>query len=357
VKRSRRSEYDKKRNRSKKSSERKFQFSTKKSDENSTSKRTSKKEQSNREKQKEHISDSKKDVLDTSQKTPITTETFSKTPTPSHIVDFEVFSKNDKQYQQRTTFQKKRSVFSKFKIPIIACVLIFGLAFVLSLPDNSEEKISVDEPNYPEKSSYTEKPNYKKKSYNAKQRDSLWEVTKVERFKRVIKPDISRVIIGNNVKLKEKRKRNSTYIKQIIPNVAVHIPKELPIFDTKTIPNVSILAKDAEHYFFYSIEKIEKGKLMGTQWRDMRESFMDESLDDYFYFANSESYDRRRIIEIDFSIIADGVIFYGAATLIEHKGRYHFFHFMEARSFMQKPNYKEVREKLYTYLKMELPEK
>lgn len=348
MKRSRRSEYDKKRNRSKKHSERKFQFSANRTDKDSDVSPKNNKDTPHHKEQKLKTSN-KKDTAKALPQTEKATATFAQTNTTNHPIDFEVFSKNDKKYQQRTTFQKKPSLFSKLKLPLISSVIIvvlFGLVFMLNLKDYTPQRNSLDAPNY------TKGP-----SVDTKKRDSIRKISKRERFKRLVKPDLSRVIVGSNVKLKEKKVRNSTYKKRIIPNVTVHIPKELPIFDTKAIPNVSILAKNSEQYFFYSSEKIEKGKVMITQWIHLRKSHIDESLDDYFNFANSERYDKGNILEVDFSIIIDGFIFYGAATLIKHKDRYHFFHLMEIRASNEKPNYKEVREKLYTYLKMELLEK
>lgn len=365
MKRSRRSEYDKKRNRSKKSSERKFQFSTNPTDKDSDTSPKKNKDTTHRQEQKLKTSN-KKDTSKTLAQTEKTTVTSAETNTINRPIEFEVFSKNDKQYQQRTAFQKKKSPFSKLKLPLISSLFIialFGLVFMLNIVTDTEKEETIMQVEESANNEYVNADPKKKdslrKAYKIAflKKDSLRKASRKEYFKQLEKPDISRVIVGNNVNLKEKKARNSTYKKRILPNVTVHIPKELPIYDTRAIPNVSILAKNSDEYFFYSKEKKENGKNIVLQWIGLRKSLIDESLDDYFNFANSERYDKGNIVEVDFSIIIDGFIFYGAATLIKHNNQYHFFHLMSVRASYEKPNYKEVREKLYTYLKMELPKK
>ncbi|MFK7747805.1 MAG: hypothetical protein AB8B65_05420 [Kordia sp.] len=350
MKRSRRSEYDKKRNRSKKSSERKFQFSVNGPNNDSD---VSQKHSKNTIRPKEE----KRKTPDKKPKTNQPTARFTETNTTNHPIDFEVFSKRDRQYKQRTSFQKKKSLFSRFKIPIITAILMLGLGFIFSLIEYNTEKNTSEESTTNEyQNASPAKQDSMRQAYKRAylRQDSIKKATRRENFKKIVKTDITRVIVGNDMQPKKRKARNSTYIKQIIPNVFVHIPKEFPMYNTNASPNVAIFAKNSDEYFFYSKEKPEKWKNMIMQWIDLRRSLIDESLDDYFNLAGSESYDNYRIKEADFSMIIDGFIFYGVATLIKYNNQYHFFHFIKVRSSYEKPNYDEVREKLYTYLKMEL---
>ncbi|MEM6685087.1 MAG: hypothetical protein AAF617_04760 [Bacteroidota bacterium] len=346
MKRSRRSEYDKKRNRSKKHSERKFTYAKKETETHkSVTKKLTTKESSRK-------ATEKKKIANTAQKEPISTATFTQKTASIHPIDYEVFSKNDKKYRQRTSFRRKRSILSRFKWPLIIIAIFVTVNLIMKLIHSEVTALKTSKVTVYEE---TEEVEVDDEVYELDTSESFYERERRLKFERMLRTDASVLIVGTNVKLIPKRVTKD-FVKRVLPNVTVQLPKVFTQYNTNAFPKLVTLAKDSIKYFFHESEKIIPSKTMYQQWRTHRDSYINDDTNDYFYDEYLSKNRENNSMDMNSSYIYKGFVLYGAAILIEHNNRYHYFQYMEKKALDDKPHYKEVRKKLNTYLKIEIPD-
>lgn len=341
MKRSRHSRYDKKRSRDKKDDKRKFTFKTDSTQHREVPPREEKKERSqvsNKDERRRRTPEKRapkpeyKNTTNPQTTSPTTEDSFTQTNT--HPVDFEVFSKEDKKYKQRTTHRKKKSSFPKAALPIGVVILLFLIRMIANFGDSSSESIPDRyQPKYENRSSTSTS------SYPKRKREKI---------------DATYFFIGEGNRLREITQLTSDSIIKIVPNVEVRLFKGFHIYDSKRYPNSPILASYSKYRFFYDRVEKEKDISMSEQWSIMREKLAESVYNGYFIYQYPKEYkvDDLVVNETEFSISTKDNIVYGVATLVEYKNERHFFQFISKERDDKDPNYNYLRRYLNYYLKI-----
>lgn len=341
MKRSRDSRYDKKRSRDKKDDRRKLKFSTKSTENRDKNERT---RTSNKDEKRKKLPEKRTqnpeyrntNTESTSQRT--TTPIQEKTaPTPQRNVDYEVFSKGDSQYKQRTTHRKKKSGFPKIVLPLSVVGILLLFRFLINLGDSKTESFSDDSP----------------VSYEPKYENTV--VTTPTRKRKKI--DAAAFIVGKNNPLKEITQLSKDSIIDIIPNVQVRLFKGFHVYDTSNFPDTPILASYSKYHFFYDVQDKVADQSMSEQWSIIREKLAESSYDGYFLYQypKESKIDDLLINKTEFSISLQDNTVYGVVTLVEYKNKRYFFQFISKERSGKEPNYGYLRKYLNYYLKIKAP--
>ena len=105
---------------------------------------------------------------------------------------------------------------------------------------------------------------------------------------------------------------------------------------------------------YYDEVKVMPNMSLTEQWIAHRKQFLNEANDDYFYHERTTNRNVEDLVvkEEKFSILTEGIAIYGAATLVEYKGKRYFFHFISKNRIDETPNYAYTRKYLDYYLKI-----
>ncbi|WP_420574847.1 hypothetical protein [Kordia sp.] len=323
MKRSRRSEYNKKRDRSKKDSKRKFTFSNKDSQQKESPEKKSV--------QNDPIPE-KKEILHS--EVVLQKKLFPEQK--EKPIDFEVYTKQDQKYQQRTTHQRKKRSFPKITWPFYMVVIFFFIKLILNI-NRCEQNSSTQNDRY--------QPAFENRTKTNRSKRNSRKISRVK---------VSRFIVGKNKRLREVTQLKKDSIIDIVPNVQVRLYKGFHMYNSSVFPSTPILAKYSKFHFFYDVQDVKTDVSMVDQWVSLRKKFINEANDDYFYHERYKTYDFKglKVREEKFSILVDGIVIYGAATLVEHKNKRYFFHFISKEAIDASPNYMYLRRYLNYYLKI-----
>ncbi|MEM6718388.1 MAG: hypothetical protein AAF611_03635 [Bacteroidota bacterium] len=290
MKRSRRSEYDKRRNRSKKHSERKFSFTSKSTKSDASSK--PKPKSSSKPKASASSTSSTKKATSPAQSS------------IDRLKSFEINENNQKKYKYREVVPKKRSGCFNFRLPLFAVIIIAIIRLIMSFNDNSS-------------SNPTEDPNIKKISNNDR-------VLK-QKFRRT---NAAHLVQGIPWPMRETLQLQKDSLFPIVPNVNVRLFKGFHLYDTSVLKNTAIFAKFAKYYFFY--DRVEKSSTttMSRQWENMRNTLINRMTPSVFSQEEIKNYTFKdiQIEEHDFKILFDSGELHGVATLVEFEDTRYFFH-------------------------------
>ena len=284
MKRSRRSEYDKKRDRSEKSSERKLKYSIK-----STAK-TSRSDSNT-------VSESKPSSSSSSNRI-------------DRLKDFEITENHEKKYTQpRVVIPKEKSGCFNYRLPFAVVIILFIFKLIMGIGKavSSSSTTTQTDP-------------------------FMQEIIQNEKKKRrnTIKINVPDYIVGKNKPLQELMQLTQTGTFPIIPHVEVHLFKGFHIYDASGFANTEILAKFSKYYFF--CDRVEKSpnESLTNQWATLRNELTQQVYGSAFSYNDSKSYTYKdlKIEEKEFTILSDQTELQGIATLVEFENTRYFFHFI-----------------------------
>ncbi|PTX58707.1 hypothetical protein C8N46_11215 [Kordia periserrulae] len=303
MKRSRRSEYDKKRNRSKKHSERKFHFST------------------------------KTDKTASRSKAKSTSSSSSGSNAIDRLKGFEINENHEKKYKNRTVKPKKKTDFSGLKAFVIFGILAFSIIrLVVNLTSSQTQSTP----------SITQD----------KALERILQETK--KFRENISVRTTDFIVGKNKNIREVTQlyRDSTL--PVLEHVTIRLFEKFHMYDTSPFPNTEVLAKFSKYYFFYDRVEKSPNMSMSKQWEQLRNTIANNVTTCVVVLekGKNRTYKNMEIEEIDFKILYNGAELHGVATLIAFENTRHFFQFFsrEKQAAHFRRNY--LRKYLDYYLKI-----
>ncbi|MFK7747806.1 MAG: hypothetical protein AB8B65_05425 [Kordia sp.] len=322
MKRSRRSEYDKKRDRSKKSSERKFRFST-----NSTDKEADKTQpstsipDSNSEPSSDSSSDSDSvsDSVSTSSSDSVSTSTStsnsSSTATSNPPASFERFEVNEtRQKKSKPYIPEGKTGCFNFKLPLAVVIIIFIFKVIRGVVGVADTNSSTTTENDLLLKELIEKQDKKRKRERARQR-------------RLPKVAAANFIVGRNKPLREviQLEKDSTF--QIREHVKVRLFKRFHIYDTTEFPTTPIIAKFAKFYFFHDVAEKSPGETITSQWETLRRELSEEVYGSVFSSSEIRSYTYKDLnVKLKkFTISSGNTEVQGVAALVEAEDKNYFF--------------------------------
>lgn len=300
MKRSRRSEYDKKRDRSKKSSERKFRFST-----NSTDKEADKTQPST------SIPDSNSEPSSDSTSTSNSSSTATSNPPAS----FERFEVNEtRQKKSKPYIPEGKTGCFNFKLPLAVVIIIFIFKVIRGVVGVADTNSSTTTENDLLLKELIEKQDKKRKRERARQR-------------RLPKVAAANFIVGRNKPLREviQLEKDSTF--QIREHVKVRLFKRFHIYDTTEFPTTPIIAKFAKFYFFHDVAEKSPGETITSQWETLRRELSEEVYGSVFSSSEIRSYTYKDLnVKLKkFTISSGNTEVQGVAALVEAEDKNYFF--------------------------------
>lgn len=339
MKRSRRSEYDKKRDRSKKDSKRKFTFSNKSENKKSDVAATSNSPKKSSPSSGSSANYESSSTSGSSSGSSSNSTSNSTSNTFDRLQRFEIDENQEKKYQQTYVPPKEKSgCANSFKIPAYIVVAIIVVRLILRFI------------------SYQSSNNTSSSKIEDYLRDKRYttEKTRTKRNKKLSSVNAAKLIVGKNKPLREVVQLEKDSIKDIIPHVQVRLFRRYHMYDSSLFPTTPMLAKFSKYYFFYDEVKVTPNMSLTEQWISHRKQFLNEANDDYFYHERTTNRNVEDLVvkEEKFSILTEGIAIYGAATLVEYKGKRYFFHFISKNRIDETPNYAYTRKYLDYYLKI-----
>lgn len=328
MKRSRRSEYNKKRNRSKKHSERKFGFSSK------TESKTS-----------HDDSEPAKDLTVNSDSSPSsssssnsnsssssTSSSSSNSNTIDRLKSFEVDENQEKKYTHRKIIPENKSGCFNYQLPIAAVVIIFIIKLVIGIgrvtdspPTIKEEPILV----------------------KIKQQQN-------KRVNRLIAKNPALLIYGLSAPMREVAQLKKDSLFPILPNVNVRLFKGFHLYDTSFSEATQLLAKFSKYCFFYNRVKKLPNKSITQQWEDLRKKLARRTFGSQFSYKDTKTYTFKglQIEEKSFQIKILNFDVHGVATLVDAGDTYYFFHFLSKEKKGHRFDFHYLKKYLDYYLKI-----
>ncbi|MEM6685088.1 MAG: hypothetical protein AAF617_04765 [Bacteroidota bacterium] len=288
MKRSRRSEYDRKKNRPEKHSERKF--TNKESTEASGS----------------TASDVPKSIAASSMEDTAPSTTSTTPVRPKSVVPIV----NETRKSAYGEALEKKSSYSGLKIVLVIAVAIFSIVRLVYSLNKLDKPDSV-----------------------AKQQKSLKKARRT--LERSFSNSNSNVkvtdfIVGKNVPIREIMQLRKDSVFPIIDHVNVRLFERFHIFDATTYENTEILAKFSKYYFLY--DRVDASPIvnMGDQWVTLRNAIANGAASNIISQEKTKEYNFKgmQIEEHDFKVLYGNGQLHGVATLIEHDGKRHFFQFV-----------------------------
>ncbi|KAB8151736.1 hypothetical protein EZY14_017695 [Kordia sp. TARA_039_SRF] len=301
MKRSRRSEYDKKRNSSKKHSERKFRYSKKTDKATSHSKTNSN-------------SSSNKDTID-------------------RLKSFEINENNEKKYKNRTVKPVKKTDYSGLKAFVIFGILVFSIIrLVVNLTSSQTQNTPL--------------------TTQDKALERILQETK--KFREIASVRTTDFIAGKNKIVREVTQLTKDSTLPILEHVTLKLFDKFHMYDTSSLPNTEVLAKFAKYYFFY--DRVEKSPnlSMSAQWEQLRNAIANSVTTSVVALENGKNrtYKDMKIEEIDFKILYNNAELHGVATLIEFENTRYFFQFFSKEKAATHFRRNYLRKYLDYYLKI-----
>jgi len=288
VKRSRGSEYDKKRNRSKKHSERKFSFNntSKASDDNSAS------------------SSEKASASTPKPKAASNSNTQYTNPQKR----FEINEKQEKKYTYTDVEPKKNSSFLGLKIIVTLVIIAVSLVRIAISFKNMDSS----------------------KNTAKTQREVLKNMRRNDRAYRTSSLKATDFVVGKGKRIREvmQLRKDSTF--PIIDHVNIRLFKGFHLYDPAPFPYTEILAKFAKYYFFY--DRVEKSPTlsMSGQWEKLRSTSANRVTSSLVSHEEVKNYTYKglQIEEQDFKVLFGEGELHGVATLVEFENTRYFFQFI-----------------------------
>jgi hypothetical protein len=287
VKRSRRSAYDKKRNRSKKHSERKFSYGAK-------AKKTS---------------PPKKASSSTSSSSSASTSSSSSSSSSiDRFKSFEINEQHEKKYKYREVAPKERSGCFNYKLPIAAIIIIAVIRMLMAIGN------------------LTNSTPTKKESPFEKQNARM--INRAD--ERASKQLTAYLIHGDIRPVREVAQltKDSTFL--ITDHVKVRLFKGFRLHRTSTLPTTRMFAKYSKYYFSYDKVSVNPNKSMTAHWKALRSKLLRRANEGVFSSEDIKSYSFKglQIEEKEFKITLSSLELHGIATLVESEGKRYFFHFI-----------------------------
>lgn len=332
MKRSRRSEYDKKRNRSKKHSERKFGFSSK------TESKTSHADSEPAKDSTVNSDSTSSSTSSSSSSSPSSSSSnsSSSSPSTSNTIDrlqrFEVDENHEKKYTYREITTEKKSGCFNYQLPIAAVIIIFIIKLIIGIGRVTDSPPIIKE-----------EPIIQK----IKQQQN-------KRVNRLISKNPALLIYGLTTPMREVAQLKKDSLFPILPNVNVRLFKGFHLYNTSFSGTTQLLAKFSKYCFFYNRTKKIPNRSMTQQWEDLRKKLARRNFNSQFSYKDTKTYIYKglQIEEKSFQIKILNFDVQGVATLVDAGDSYYFFHFLSKEKKGHRFDFSYLKKYLNYYLKI-----